>query len=161
LAACTTSGTPVGPGDNGQSAPPGASTTRASGGSQLHDLDPCGLLTPAEEQQLGAPKGQRQDVRAARLCAWTVPGSHSFDIAIFEDKSAKDLFVETGRRSSVTIGRHRGEHVEADGGEGKCMITLDVTQHSSVSTDVSARLDTAKACDAATKVATLFEPKLP
>lgn len=161
LAGCTTTGTAVPKETAGSSGSVGVSTTSVVGGNKLHDLDPCALLSAAEVQQLGASRGEREDVTAARRCNWTVSGSHTFDIAIFENKSAKDAASAKGRQSEVTIGHHRAQRVEeGEGNPGLCDITFAITATSSVSAGSSAGTKTAKACDVATQVANLIEPKL-
>lgn len=161
LAGCTTRGTPVDPNGTGQLSSQGGASTSAAGGNRLHDLDPCSLLTPADEGQLGAANGRRADVSTARRCAWTVSGSYSFDIAVFEDKASKDLPIDKGRQTAVNFDHHHGQKLEENSGPGICTVTLDVTEHSSVSAGAKAGTNTAKACDVATQVANMIDSKLP
>ena len=66
-------------------------------------------------------------------------------------------------RSSPTspIGSRKAKLVKAPSTKSSCLVAIEVTSTSRVDVGASANASLAEACDAATKVATAIEPKLP
>lgn len=142
--------------------PSGSSATSTTGQATgpLLGLDPCGLITVAEANELGAPgRGEPDTLATSRGCGWTVPGSHVFGVAFFDTMGIADLTL-SGRRSSVTIEGRPAERVEGDS-LGGCVVIFPITDSSVAEAGVQARSDTAKACAIAEQVARLIAPKLP
>lgn len=72
-----------------------------------------------------------------------------------------DIDVGAGALSDQRVGVHDGKLLKEFNGKGACAIIVKITDSSRVDISSVANNDTAKACDYATKVAAIIEPKLP
>jgi hypothetical protein len=136
-----------------------ATSTKPTGGSgtALEDINPCtDLLTEAEIRDLHAEPGV-PSVRNS--CRWSVSEGPAFAIALRGDKGLDD--ITTGTLSNESIGGRKAKRQVDDPGPGSCMVALEVGVNSRVDVVGVADIDTARACDYATRVATLIEPRLP
>jgi Protein of unknown function (DUF3558) len=149
----TTSGEPL----------PTSEPTATSGGSPSLDVvDPCTLLTAAEVGQFGANAGKPVNSSRARACQWLVPGGNGvFSINLRSGQGLADIVVAQGKLADQRVGSHSGKILRDDDGPGACMISIEITKSSRVDVQSSYKTDTAMACDRATKVTNLIEPRLP
>lgn len=137
------------------------STKPTSSAGGLDKVDPCQLLVKADESRFQAEPGIPKDTSRSKACDWTVKGQGGFRIALRPDQGLDEIVVGDGKLSKYTVGSRDSRKLEASGGPGACMISIQVTESSRVDVDSTARSDTAKACEFATQVAELIEPKLP
>ncbi|WP_447004706.1 hypothetical protein ACRAKI_34845 [Saccharothrix isguenensis] len=63
--------------------------------------------------------------------------------------------------SDLPLGGHKAKRVTAPASSSSCAVTIEITPSSRVDVIGSANASLDEACDAATKVATAIEPKLP
>ena len=170
LAGCSqeTAGSAGPGGDTGENtgAPtiPGGETTgestetSAPGGSGTADLQPCDMLTGAEQAQLQISGGAEDEVGPERLCQWTASGSHTVSVGI-ADELGLDAVQSSGAKTPMKVGSH--DAVQFTGGVSSCAVALGVTDTSRVDVISAANGDEAKACTIAKQAAALVEPKLP
>ncbi len=136
-------------------ASPKPSTSARSGTA---DLEPCDMLTTAEQTTLKLQGGDYDEVGPARGCFWQVSGSHSTSVAII-DKYGLALVQSRGKKTATTIGTH--DAIQYSGPLDTCAFALEVTGTSRVDVMATAGSDFAKACGIAKRTARLVEPKLP
>jgi hypothetical protein len=69
----------------------------------------------------------------------------------------------SSKASDISIGSHKARKVGAPGGgtTSSCAVTIEITSKSRLDVVASANASQDEACDAATKLATAVEPKLP
>lgn len=139
-----------------------SSTSTGGKQSALDAIDPCGLLSASDVARFGARPGKRNDIGGAIGCGWTVPGQGTFGIALRSKQSVDSIVVGKGRIVDQSVGSHQGKRLEEPDGVGACLVSIAVSDSSRVDVDgVATHTDNAKACDFATRVAELIEPKLP
>ncbi|MQA09651.1 MAG: DUF3558 domain-containing protein [Pseudonocardiaceae bacterium] len=136
------------------------------GTDALEDIDACELLTEQEAQQVGFTEpGEPDDVAGNPTCDWRISGEWSVLVGVRANRGVDDLNLSQYdvEPDPITLGRHeaqRGATKERSG----CAVWIRVGQSSSVSigADNSGGVENPKlACERATKVAELVEPKLP
>jgi hypothetical protein len=142
-------------GDPGTSEPP---ETSASGGSGTADLEPCDLLTSAEQAQFNLGAGVEDELGPARACLWQASGQHSISVGVIDELGLEDV-QSTGAKEPAKVGGH--DAVKYGGPLGACSFAIGVTDTSRVDVSGIAGGDEAKACDIAKQAAELVEPKLP
>jgi hypothetical protein len=121
------------------------------------ELQPCDLLTSAEQSQLQITAANERVTDVQRLCEFNEAGDFGLIVGIADERGIGDVQSATPTQS-LTIGAH--DAVQATDGANGCAIILGVTDTSRV--DIASAADTgAKACNIAKQVAGLVEPKLP
>lgn len=143
-------------GDTGEPTEPPASED--PGGSGTADLQPCDLLTSADQTQLQVDAGTEEDIGVERACLFTASGSHTVTIGIADSLGLEDVQSSTPTKS-MKVGSH--DAVQSTGGASSCAVNLGVTDTSRVDVISAANGDEAKACSIAKQAAELVEPKLP
>lgn len=151
----------------GGTATPGATTTTStketsettttkapSGGDSLADFDTCGALNSAAAQlnltEIEAD-GKACDAEFSATTSVTIKAQPELAIGAAVGKELSD----------ITVGSRKAKLVKAPSSESSCLVAIEVTSTSRVDVGASANASQAEACDAATKVATAIEPKLP
>ena len=140
-------------------APTTATSPSAVPKSGLAALDPCRLLSPSDRSTAGLTSlGKDKLIGTARACDWTETGT--FGLSITLDDTAAPADLDTGGGKQVAIGRHQAVKVSSTGG---CAVLLAAGEKASAQVDVTnaSFSDSAGACERATAVAGLIEPKLP
>ncbi|MFD9962921.1 DUF3558 family protein [Amycolatopsis sp. NPDC058986] len=169
LAGCSSqqSGTasPAGTASGGPSSPP-ASASGAPGGSTA-SLDPCTLVSGSDLSTYGTFDGPaKQDVGAgARDCQLVRQRANASDDTLtvditVRDNAGLDALPDNGggkKPGTMTSGR---KAVQAPQPPEGCVLALAVGTGSRVDVSIVSA-DSAKACDIASKVADVVEPKLP
>lgn len=152
-------------GNTGAPTIPGGETTGQStdssapgGDSGTADLQPCDMLTGAEQAQLQISGGAEDEVGPERLCQWTASGSHTVSVGIADELGLDDV-QSSGQKTPMKVGSH--DAVQFTGGVSSCAVALGVTGTSRVDVISAANGDEAKACTIAKQAAALVEPKLP
>ncbi|WP_346140236.1 DUF3558 domain-containing protein [Kutzneria viridogrisea] len=150
--------TAAGGGSSASNAPTSTSAT-GSGPASLATLDPCKLLSPSEQQQLGQiSSANGTNLAGVRGCDFT---STDFIVspAILEKKGVADLVV-TGTVSDIQVGSRSAREMRGD--TGGCLVAIGVAAKSRVDVAViDSRGNQDNACALAEKAAKLVEPKLP
>ncbi|MFE9744589.1 DUF3558 family protein [Saccharothrix saharensis] len=153
---CTTQGTPT-PGAGSTTTEKAVETTTSTkpsgGGDTLADFDACEALKSAAGLQLTEVEadGQACDAEFSATTSVTVKAQPSLKI---DEAVGKEL-------SDITVGSRKAKLVKAPSSESSCLVAIEVTATSRVDVGASANASQAEACEAATKVATAIEPKLP
>ena len=152
-------------GDTGAPTIPGGETTGEStesstsgGDPATAALQPCDLLTAAEQAQLQVSGGAEDQVGPERLCQWTASGSHTVSVGIADELGLGDV-QSSGPKTPMKVGSH--DAVQFTGGVSSCAVALGVTEKSRVDVISAANGDEAKACTIAQQAAAPVEPKLP
>ncbi|HJQ48843.1 MAG TPA: DUF3558 family protein [Amycolatopsis sp.] len=125
----------------------------------LAALRPCALLSPSDRSTAGLTSlGKDKTIGTARACDWTETGTFGLTITLDDTAALADLNTAGGK--PVTVGRHHGVRVGSTGG---CGVLLAAGDRATAQVDVTNASFTgsAAACDKATTVAGLIEPKLP
>jgi hypothetical protein len=152
LAGCTTSeaGVPS-PAEHNES------TASSQEPVSLGDLKPCELLSSGDRQEIGLVEGLELD---ADTCDWSLESSSS--------GVSLDLYPEAGidsvpeRGSPVDLGTNYDayELKAPGGGEGACVIMLDISENSYLMLTATSGTDTEAACELAAKVAERVDASL-
>jgi len=153
LAGCGVQAASDAPATSTSVAPTSASVTG------LAAVRPCGLLSPSDRSTAGLTSvGKDKTIGTARACDWTETGSFGLTITLDDSAGLNDL--DTGGGEKVTVGGHDAVRVSSTGG---CAVLLAAGEKASAQIDVTnaSFSDSAAACDRATTVAELIEPKLP
>jgi hypothetical protein len=127
------------------------------------DIAPCELVGDSDLAGMGLSSGQEKTVgQGTRTCEWrregpTLNETFTVGVALFERVGLDDI-VGTDTQRLPNIGSH--EAARYTGTTGGCGVSLGVTSTSRVdSTATGGELE--QACQLATELATLIEPKLP
>lgn len=142
-------------GDPGTEAPTGPTSEPADAGTA--DLEPCDLLTTAEQAKFDVDGGVADEVGVARACEWQ-SNEHTITVGVFDDLGLDDVVSKTPAKP-LKVGSH--DAVQATGGVSTCAIAIGVTETSRVDVAGVAGGDMTKACAVAKQAAELVEPKLP
>ncbi|MEU4742345.1 DUF3558 family protein [Actinosynnema sp. NPDC023658] len=155
--ACTTGGTPTPGATTATSARTSEATTTtkpSTGGDSLADFDACEALQSAAGQlkltEIEAD-GKACDAEFSATTSVTLKAQPSLKI---DEAVGKEL-------SDITVGSRRAKLVKAPSSQTSCLVAVEVTSTSRVDVVASANASLDEACEAATKVATAIEPKLP
>ncbi|KOX23182.1 hypothetical protein ADK67_21280 [Saccharothrix sp. NRRL B-16348] len=101
----------------------------------------------------------------ADTCFWKVSGNGNAGAAIRPHQGIGDLDYTDERTVPTKVGKYPATRIEAPlGAEYMCHVVISVSASSSVqvvATMPANTIDTAAACDRATKTAELIAPKLP
>ncbi|MFE6610721.1 DUF3558 domain-containing protein [Amycolatopsis sp. NPDC057786] len=128
-------------------------------------LDPCALLGPEDRSTAGLNVlGVAKEINGARACDWTVPATFGVTITVDERNGLKDLEVARKTATKTKVGgRDALKVADKKAADGTCAVLLGMGEKASVQIDVSNTnfTDTPLACERATTVAGLAEPKLP
>lgn len=136
--------------------------TSDGAGESMKSLDPCTLLTLDEVNQFDADAGVPKNIGGARGCMWLIPdGRGLFSVNLRSGQGLQGIAVGIGKLSDQPVGSHKGKVLKEDGGRGTCMVAIGITESSRVDVLTGYKTDTATACDRATRVATMIEPRLP
>lgn len=127
--------------------------------------DPCSLLSIMDRSAAGlSTPGKAKAIGTDRACDWTEPGRFGLTVTVADSTPLSGLHVPEGTAEWLTVGRHRAIEVsDAAAGDGTCAVLLAAGANASVQVDVtnSGFHDTVLACQRASTVAGLIEPRLP
>jgi hypothetical protein len=156
---CTTEGNPT-PGPTGSTASEPTSKTTTStkpsgGGDSLADFDPCAVLESVASQ-LNLAEVEAVDKKE---CGAEYSATVSVSLTKQPELAIGDAVG--GKKSDIPIGSHKAKLVETPATKTSCLVTVEVTSTSRVDIAASSDNSLEAACEAATKVATAIEPKLP
>ncbi len=166
LAGCTTkepgSASPV----STPSAPASSegSTSANPGGATTSSLDPCSLLSASDLASYGTfgePRTQQAD--GARSCGYILNTQNASDpqLSVSVDIRDSQGIDSAGKGKSPIPSQVNGRKAAViPVGSQSCILAMAVGDTSRVDLSVGAD-DSTKACDVATKVANIVEPKLP
>ncbi|WP_020674348.1 DUF3558 family protein [Amycolatopsis nigrescens] len=145
--------------------PPASSSPAPASPTALSSLRPCDLLSTVDRSTAGLPAlGEEKAIGQARACDWTAPGTFGLTVTLDDKSGVTDLKVDKGTRKKVTIGERPAYKVaDRQAKDGTCAVLLGAGDSASVQVDVNnaSFSDTDLACERATTVAKLIEPKLP
>lgn len=175
LAACTsqTTGSPSGTGENGGTASSTPATAGSSANSSIADLNACDLLSSEDVTQFKAQgPGQPEDTQtsqATSACRWlgrsSTDRSVSFGVLVRANQGLDDLQRQTqSSGGTITEGALNGRDArQASLTSGGCILALEVDQGSRVdlSVVIGGVTDPTEACQIASKLGNIVEPKLP
>ncbi|MFJ6670811.1 DUF3558 family protein [Actinosynnema sp. NPDC091369] len=156
---CTTDGTPT-PGPTGststeQTSKTTTSTKPSTGGDALADFDPCAVLNSVAAQlNLTGIEEEGGDT-----CLANYSSTVSFSLAAHPELGIDEAVG--GEKSDIPVGSRKGKLVKTPTTKNSCLVAIEVTPTSRVDVGASANASLDEACEAATKVATAIEPKLP
>ncbi|ONI82402.1 hypothetical protein ALI22I_40610 [Saccharothrix sp. ALI-22-I] len=157
---CTTGGTAT-PGSTGSTTTDQASKTTTSAkpsdaGDSLADFDSCAALNSVASQ-LNLSNIEEVDEKE---CGADYSATVSFGLTKQPELAIGDA-VGDGKKSDISVGSHKAKLVEAPGSRTSCLVAVEVGPTSRVDVIASSNNSLEAACEAATKVATAIEPKLP
>ncbi|QQQ76174.1 DUF3558 family protein [Saccharothrix sp. 6-C] len=133
-------------------------TTSAAAGGDLADFDPCAELE-AVASSLGVTEVEEDGVQE---CKGRYAGTISVRVKAFPELGVEDYVPGPNSKiSGLPIGGHQAKRVTAPASSSSCAVTVAITSSSRVDFVASANASLDEACEAATKVATAVEPKLP
>jgi hypothetical protein len=175
LAACTaqTTGSPSGTAENSGSASSAPATTGSSANSGVAGLNACDLLTAEEVVQFKAQgPGKAQDTQtsgATSACGWlgrsSTDRSVSFAVLVRGSQGIDELQSQAQTSGgTVTNGSLNGREArQASLASGGCILALKVGKDSRVdlSVVIGGVTDPTEACQIASKLGNIVEPKLP
>ncbi|WP_206745048.1 DUF3558 domain-containing protein [Saccharothrix sp. CB00851] len=136
----------------------GSTTTSAPAGDSLADFDACGQLEGVASE-LGLTAITEDGVRQ---CKARYAGTVGVLVKAFPELSIEEYVP--GANSQITdfpMESHKAKRVTAPASSSSCAVTIEITSSSRVDVVSSARASLDEACDAAAKVATAIEPRLP
>jgi Protein of unknown function (DUF3558) len=136
---------------------PTETSTSEGGGSGTAGLEPCDLLSSAEQAQFQLGPGAEDEVGPARTCQWQSSGQ-TVTIGVI-DTLGLDQVQSSGPKTPMKVGSH--DAVQYTGGVASCAVAIAVTDTSRVDVAGAAGGDETKACSVAKQAAALVEPKLP
>ncbi|WP_424183395.1 DUF3558 family protein [Actinokineospora sp. G85] len=147
----------------GSSEPSTGQTSPGSGGGSLASMEPCDLLTEADQAEVGiSGSGTEKELAGSRFCDWrvrkeTASAGYTLSVQIWEDLGLAD--VQGTEKQTSTVGSHEAVRALRTGGSA-CSISLGVGAKSRVDVVLTGADGTALCAPAATAAA-LVEPKLP
>jgi len=150
------------------SVPPAVTGTSSasSGGATTSSLDPCSLLVASEIASFGAfGEPNKREEFGARSCGYLMKTQHASDPQLgidvnIRDSQGIDTVNDTGK--GITPGKVNGREAKVvPTGTSGCIFAMAVGSASRVDISITSAVDSAKACDTATQVADIVEPKLP
>lgn len=158
-AGCTTGGTAT-PGTTGATTTEQASRTTTStktsnAGDVLADFDPCAVLESMATQLNLTEIEETSD----RECL--AEYSSTASISLVKQPQLSIGEAVGGEATDIPVGSHKARLVKTPTTTSSCMVTVEVTAKSRVDITSSTNASLDEACEAATKVATAVEPKLP
>jgi hypothetical protein len=133
-------------------------TTSSSGGDGLASFDPCAEmeavagqlpLTEVENDGKQECKADYGTTVSVRVKAFPALGIDEY------------VGAATSKITDIPVGTHKGRRITAPSSDSSCAVTIEITAKSRVDVAASANASQDEACDAATKLATAIEPKLP
>ncbi|WP_197523067.1 DUF3558 family protein [Actinokineospora pegani] len=145
------------------SEPSTGQTSSGSGDGSLASLQPCDLLTDADQAEVGVSgSGTEKELAGSRYCDWrvreeTASASYTLSVQIWEDLGLAD--VQGTGKQTTKVGSHEAVQALRTGGSA-CSISLGVGAKSRVDV-VLTGADGAALCAPAATAAALVEPKLP
>jgi hypothetical protein len=158
---CTTPGSPT-PGPTGststeQTSETATSTKPSSGGDALADFDPCAVLNSLAAE-LNLTELEATD---GRECLEFREYSSTVSISLVKQPELAIADAVGGETTDISVGSRNAKLVKTPTTKSSCMVAVEVTATSRVDITSSANASLDEACEAATKVATAIEPKLP
>jgi hypothetical protein len=159
---CTTGGTATpGPTTGSTSTEQTSKATTSSskpsgGGDSLADFDPCAVLESVKSQ-LNFSNLEKVDEKE---CGAEYSSTGYFGLTKQPELAIADAMGD-GKKTDIPIGSHKGRVIEAPASKNSCLVTVEVAPKSRVDIIAVSNTSGAEACEAATKVATAIEPKLP
>ncbi|MFI9813024.1 DUF3558 family protein [Saccharothrix variisporea] len=140
----------------GTSAKP--TTTSAGGGDGLASFDPCAAMKAAAGQ---VPLTDVEN-DGKQECKAQYGSTVSVRVKAFPSLGIADVVGGANSKfTEIPVGNHKGRRVTAPVSDSSCAVAIEITPKSRVDVVASANASQDEACDAATKVATAIEPKLP
>lgn len=132
-------------------------TSEPGGGSGTADLQPCDLLSSAEQAQFDFGPGAEDEIGPARTCMWQ-SADRTITVGVIDELGTDDV-QSTSPKKPTTVGSH--DAVQYTAGVSSCAFAIGITDTSRVDVSGAAGGDEAKACTVAKEAAQLVEPKLP
>jgi hypothetical protein len=140
----------------------GTVTRGSEAGTPLADAEPCDFLSPADIGALGLTGIEKKTVANQAMCQAKYPNRVTITIGILPDKGLNDYqLLPNAQPSDMSLGTHKAKRVVGAASKSSCAVTIGITDSSRVDVAASSNADPQQACDAAMKVATAVEPKLP
>lgn len=156
---CTTGGTatpgPTGSTSTERTSKATTSTKPSTGGDTLADFDPCAVLNSVAAQ-LNLTEIEKE---GGDTCLANYSSTVSFSLAAHPDLGIEEAVG--GEKSDIPVGSRKGKLVKTPTTKSSCLVAIEVTPTSRVDVGASANASLDEACEAATKIATAVEPKLP
>jgi hypothetical protein len=156
---CTTGGTatpkPTSATATEQTSKTTTSTKPSAGGDSLADFDPCAVLNSVAAQL----KLTEIEEEGGDTCIANYSSTVSFSLAAHPELGIAETVG--GQPSDIAIGPRKAKLVKSPTTTASCLVAVEVTATSRVDVGASANASLDEACDAASKVATAIEPKLP
>lgn len=141
---------------------PSPSKTGSSGESPVAGTDPCELLTSADVAALavGPSKGEKGLDSTSRACVWnsTDQGEYTIRVQIFDTRGLKEIQASGPVEQLSGIGKHKAVRYPFG---TLCAVGIAITETSRVEATGASGNNKQRACQVATQVAQLIEPKLP
>lgn len=132
--------------------------------SSLKGKDPCTLLPPAGQAQLGISGGEKDNAGSARGCKWRLRGPQEttfFTVDIYDSLGLKDLPNDGNTKQLSKVGTHEAVQRSEAANPGACSVVIGVSESSRVSATALSGTNTQKGCELAMQLAQLVEPELP
>lgn len=161
-------GSPAAGGGGASSSAGPSQTTGSAGDSPLASVQPCSLLSSAEQTQLGVNQTGSGDDSGARHCDYhknvDENGLNGYAIGV----DLRDAQGVAGANTSgytvtaVQFGSHQAKQLTGMTAiRGNCIIIIGINNTSRVDIPVNAGTNTHLACQVADAVAKAIEPELP
>jgi len=148
------------------SAPSTGETSSASGGATTASLDPCSLLSATDLASYGTfGDPRKREGSGARSCGYLRKAQDASDSHLGVDVNIRDSqgidSVNDGGKGTIPSQVNARQAVLVPTGETNCVVAMAVGSTSRVDITVTSAADSTKACDTASQVAKIVEPKLP
>lgn len=131
------------------------STKASTGGDALAEFDPCAALNSVAAGLNLTEIEPRDD----RECIAEYSSTVSIGLTKHPELAIADAVG--GEKTDIPIGSRKAKLVKTPTTSSSCLVAIEVTATSRVDVASSANASLDEACEAATKVATAVEPKLP
>lgn len=133
-------------------------TTSAPTAAGLADFDACGELEGVASQ-LGLTSIEEDGTQE---CKARYAGNVAVRVKAFPELGIEEYVPgPSSQVSDVPLGSHKAKRITAPSSSSSCAVTVEISSSSRVDFVASANASLDQACEAATKVATAVEPKLP
>lgn len=145
-------------------------STPGQGSGELAVVKACDLLTDAEAASISkgfAVKEEGPVGGSSDTCSWETSVDRgvpiekhvSVSIAIRPQQTVDETNLGLGKATDGEVGSRKAKQVAEDGGEGTCLLAF-AAETGRVDILIQAK-QTDRACDIASDVSTLIEPRLP
>ena len=166
LAGCTTkepgNATPA----STSSAPSTGESSSSSGAATTSSLDPCSLLSASDLASYGTfGEPRKREAFGARSCGYLMKAQGASDSHLGVDVNVRDSqgidTVNDSGKGTIPSQVNNRQAVVVPTGNTGCILAMAVGSASRVDISITSAADSTKACDTASQVAKIVEPKLP